>query len=292
MRITERQRNFLGKFTCERLTQTDINKELIKSIENKQGELLVEYLNTFAWNEDMDGEIAYYLVKSPNNEVVMFFSLKCGVLFDPLDEEIIQQRISRAQELLIEIQRIKKGGVDKETAMQILEQFRTGQEISIEQIQSIVDNGNAAKKVLKQINYDKEHEGNKQIIRVGNTYPSIELVHFCANDNFKEKWKLYGIQQPMGKVMFWKYIAPIIFDVQKIVGCQYIFLFAADTSEDGTLINYYNVELKFEQPKDVGTNKPRYDLCCEFMCQNIKKLKLHRNEFFENFNINAEDEII
>lgn len=271
MRITKAQEKLLDKFSCERLTLKEINRELIKSFESRRGELLVDYLNTLAWCEDLEEETAYYLVKSPDDELVMFFSLKCGVLFDPLDEEIIQQRVSRARELLAEIQSFKKDGVEREAAIQLLEQFRMGQDISIEQIRRIVDTGNHAKQVLKQLNYDKEHEGNKQIIRVGNTYPSIELVHFCTNDNFKAKWRSYGIHHPMGMVMFWKYVVPIIFDVRQLVGCQYVFLFAADASKDGTLINYYNVELKFEQPADVGTNKSRYDLCREFMCQEIKE---------------------
>lgn len=292
MRITEVQEKLLENFSCERLTAKEINRELIKNIENRRGDLLIEYLNTLAWNEDSEGEIAHYLVKSPEDEIVMFFSLKCGGLFDPLDEEVILQRVKYAQDLLTEIQKMKKGGVEREIALQILEQFRTGQDISIEQIQSIVDDGNKAKKVLRQLNYDKEHERNKKIIRVGNTYPSIELVHFCTNESYRDKWRTFGIHQPLGKVMFWKYIAPKVFEVQKIVGCQYLFLFAADASADGTLINYYNVELKFQQPNDVGTNKPRYDLCCEFMCQNIKNLKIHKTDFFENFNIDVEDEVI
>ncbi len=51
---------------------------------------------------------------------------------------------------------------------------------------------------MKSLNYDKRHEQNGQIIRVRHTYPGIDLVHFCANDLMKEKWKSYGIQHPMG----------------------------------------------------------------------------------------------
>lgn len=59
--------------------------------------------------------------------------------------------------------------------------------------------------------------------------------------------------------------------VQKNIGCQYAFLFAADLSEDGSLINYYNVTLHFDQPEHIGANKPYYDFCCRFMCQEIRK---------------------
>lgn len=52
------------------------------------------------------------------------------------------------------------------------------------------------------------------------------------------------------------------------------------------------ISLKFQRRKDVGTNKPFYDFCCEFMCQEINEMKKKRKEFFENFNIDDEDEIV
>ena len=92
--------------------------------------------------------------------------------------------------------------------------------------------------------------------------------------------------------MFWKFIVPIIFKIQSLIGCQYLFLFAADMSEDNNLINYYNVALKFEQPEHIGTNKPKYDFCCRFMCQEINTLKTNQEEYFENFNPNDDDVLI
>lgn len=92
--------------------------------------------------------------------------------------------------------------------------------------------------------------------------------------------------------MFWRYITPIIYKIQKHIGCQYAYLFAADTSTDGNLINYYDVALKFERPTNVGTNKPSYDLCCEFMCQKVNDLRKNRKEYFDNFNPDADDIIV
>lgn len=145
-------------------------------------------------------------------------------------------------------------------------------------------------RILDQLNYDKEHEENEQIIMVGHTYPGIEIVHFCSNDLMKEKWKSFDINRPIGEVMFWQYIAPIIYEIQEYAGCQYVYLFAADTSEDENFINYYNAALKFEQPAKVGTNKPRYDLCCVFMCQDVNELRKNRHEYFDDFNL--DDDII
>ncbi len=80
-----------------------------------------------------------------------------------------------------------------------------------------------------------------------------------------------------------------VFDVQAIVGCEYAFLFAADLSEEGSLVNYYEVSLKFQKRLDVGTNKPFYDFCCDFMCQDVNDMRKNRQLFFENFNIDQDD---
>lgn len=162
-KITDEQLRIIEKFSCERLSCRPENLDLIKTFTNKRGKGLVNYLQHCAWEEDVQGVTANYLIKSCTGEAVMFFSLKCGALFDPLDE--------------------------------------------------------------------------------------------------------------------------------KTIGCQYVFLFAADMSEDATLINYYNVALKFGQPTDISTNKPQYDLCCQFMCQGIGDLKKNQEEFFNNFNPDADDVI-
>lgn len=289
MQITKEQLDILEQFSCERLSQRPEHKDLLKNFRNEKGSPLVEYLNERAWEEDENGITAYYLVKAPDNQVVMFFSLKCGALFDPLDEAGMKQSVVTAKKLLQAIQNVNKGGDEKLSAIQLLEQYRTGQDISLAEIQRVVKNGAKANRFLDLLNSDREREENQQIIRVGHTYPSIELVHFCTNDNAKAFWKKCSLGHPMGEVLFWRYIAPIIYEIQNQIGCQYAFLFAADASEDGTLINYYNVSLKFEQPNNVGTSKPSYDFCCEFMCQKISDLKKNRQEYFDNFNPDVDD---
>ena len=96
----------------------------------------------------------------------------------------------------------------------------------------------------------------------------------------------------MGETLYWKYIVPKFIEVQKIAGCEYAFLFAADLSEDRTLVNYYDVSLKFQQQLDIGTNKPLYDFACVFMCQRINRLKELKDEFFNSFNMDIGDEIV
>lgn len=284
-KITDKQLSVIEKFSCERLTSNSENRELIKDFVSEKGSSLVNYLHKYAWDEDIECKTAYYLIKSSENDIALFFSLKCGALFDLLDEDNVKQKARELRGLLEAVQRINKNEKEKELATQILENYRSGKDIPIEQIKTNIKiNAQQVQQLLEDLNYDKQNEQNEQIIRVGHTYPSIELVHFCTNDLMKERWKSLNIQHPMGEVMFWKYIAPIIYETQKRIGCQYAYLFAADISEDEVLINYYNVVLKFEKTTKLGTNKPRYDLCCPFMCQEISKLKKNQNEYFNNFN--------
>lgn len=294
MRITAEQKNLLDSFKCERLSANAVNEELIKSFTSRRGSSLVSYFMRFGLQEDTTGKTTYYVIKNEENEVMMFFSLKCGALFDPLldENEVIQD----FQRLLILLQAIENANGDNEEteeATAILTKYQVGDRISIEDFNSLVLRKASKKKdFLSQLFVDKEKEQNNKIFRVQSTHPGVELVHFCTNDNLKEKWKTYNLGHPMGETLYWKFIAPKFFEVQEIVGCEFAFLFAADLSEDGSLVNYYDVSLKFQKRQDVGTNKPFYDFCCEFMCQEVNEMKKKREEFFENFNIDAEDEVV
>lgn len=294
MRITTEQKNLLDSFKCERLSANAVNEELIKSFTSKRGDSLVSYFKKFGLQEDIAGKTTYYVIKNTENEILMFFSLKCGTLFDPLlDENEVKQDFQRLLILLQAIENANGDNEETEEAVAILTKYQVGDRISIEDFNSLVIREASRKKdFLSQLFGDKEKEQNDKIFRVQCTHPGIELVHFCTNDNLKEKWKTYNLGHPMGETLYWKFIAPKFFDVQKIVGCEFAFLFAADLSEDGSLVNYYDVSLKFQKRQDVGTNKPFYDFCCEFMCQEVNEMMKKRQEFFENFNIDAEDEIV
>lgn len=294
MRITTEQKNLLDSFKCERLSANAVNEELIKSFTSKRGYSLVSYFKKFGLQEDIAGKTTYYVIKNTENEILMFFSLKCGALFDPLlDENEVKQDFQRLLILLQAIENANGDNEETEEAVAILTKYQVGDRISIEDFNSLVIREASRKKdFLSQLFGDKKKEQNDKIFRVQCTHPGIELVHFCTNDNLKEKWKTYNLDHPMGETLYWKFIAPKFFDVQKIVGCEFAFLFAADLSEDGSLVNYYDVSLKFQKRQDVGTNKPFYDFCCEFMCQEVNEMMKKRQEFFENFNIDAEDEIV
>ena len=73
--------------------------------------------------------------------------------------------------------------------------------------------------------------------------------------------------------------------VRQQIGCQYLFLFAADFSKGEKLIKYYEDQLNFKIPENLATAKPIYDFSCKFMCQVVKELADAREAFFDNFSV-------
>lgn len=136
---------------------------------------------------------------------------------------------------------------------------------------------------------DIEKEFNEHTTHVGATYSGIELVHFCSNENFSVKIQSLNLGQKIGVVIFWKFIVDIVLEVMKHIGCEYLFLFAADSSDDEDLIRYYSSQLQFRDQQDVSTAKPIYDFTCRFMYQHLSDLENRRQLFFDNYNLNSEE---
>ena len=95
--------------------------------------------------------------------------------------------------------------------------------------------------------------------------------------------------QKLGVVIFWQFIVAEIMEVMKHVGCQYLFLFAADQTADEELVNYYRDNLNFKDAAQVATVKPIYDLTCKFMYQETANLSSAREYFFHHYNVDSGD---
>ena len=292
-KITEAQKAIINQFRCERVSSKPENLGLISEFSSQKGQQLVKYLQECGWEEDVGGHTAYYFIKSHEGEAVLFFSLKCGSLLDQIDEGAFRKRAKRNKKILSVLRGLNQDGDSREQAELLLERIRMGRDIPVETIKKIYKHKKStALQILWQMARDREREWNPHTIQVFNTYSAIELVHFCSSDSIRERWKKHQMHHPFGEVMFWKHIAPIVYETQDRIGCQYLYLFAADTSDDGTLVNYYNESLKFEKPEHIGTIKPSYDYCCEFMCQEISTLRENRQSFFDNFNPDDDDIVV
>lgn len=265
--ISGEQKAVLKKFVCERFSAKTENKTLAGTFECQRGRMLVEYLQKNGWEEDLAGETAFYLVKDPLGVPRLFFSLKCGALFQPLQENILQEDVEELNQI---IQLLSEGQKDHTKLTEI--------KCSLQHYRMVKQD------ILLRLQMDREREKDRPIYRVMNTYAGIEMVHFCSDDGAKAMWKTYSFPTHFGETMFWWFIAPIIMDIQKQVGCRYAFIFAADRTVDGTLTNYYTDRLQFSKIPGIGTAKPQYDLCCDLMSQEISLMREHRDQFFAHFN--------
>ena len=281
-KITPEQEKIIKSLRCVRLTSDEAHRGIIQSFNNIRNNGLADSLRAEAWEDDANGSVAYYLIKDKDGNALFFFSLKCGALFNQLNEEQIRQdaKVGKALEQII-----KTADKDDPTAMLIMEKIRSGKHISDEELKQYIKGYSYRKRrLLEHLLEDKKSEANDNIVRVRSTHSGVEIVHFCKNDNNKDLWKQLGVPKSLGNIVFWHFIVPLLGDIKKLVGCKYAFLFAADLSDDGSLINYYRTDLHFEIPDDIGTNKPMYDLKCKFMCQTVNRLLADRKDFFNHFN--------
>lgn len=95
MRITDGQVRALNSLVVERLRDNrEINALLVKNFENRRNPTLVKVINSnYAFDKDEEGKAAYYVVKTPAGELLLYFSLKCGELFEQLDMDKMQMAL-------------------------------------------------------------------------------------------------------------------------------------------------------------------------------------------------------
>ena len=130
--------------------------------------------------------------------------------------------------------------------------------------------------------FDNNRNENLVYALKNQAFAGIELVHFCSNTD--KVWKCPGSHQKIGAIVFWYFIVPKVLAVMKLVGCEYLFLFAADFTEDEELVNYYKTAMSFSEPEGKKTLMPLYDLSCKLLYQETSELERKQAYFFDNFN--------
>ena len=285
MKITSEQIAILESLKCERLSSNENNMCLVDNFFNRRNSSLEHTLKNEAMEEDAEGSVAYYLIKDREDNILFFFSLKSGSLYDShFDTNVIKLlktlniflQDSLADSKISEEQRIILSSLQ--------EKIRSHKGITKTDIEKI------PRRKKDELFADLEKELNKNVTHVGKTYSSIEIVHFCSNNACDDLWEKYGLPHSIGVIVFWHFIVSKIIEIKNILGIQYLFLFAADLSEEDSLIRYYSDKLDFLHDTERATVKPIYDLSCEFMYQETKDLEERRRLFFENFNPETEEQ--
>lgn len=269
MTIEEVKSYFDGHFSVERLTAKAENKDLIKSFKApEKGFKLGEYLHEKAWEDDLEGETKVYLIKDDEGFLVAFFSIKCGLLYDSHEYE-------------------KLNGDELEFVNLVVEQYEMNLPDKGDIIQAYYDCydqiADERKDKLMEIalqRYDDSEEirtskDGSSIKRVHETFSAIEITHLCKNNCYE-----YNIDNMMGvslgSGLFWEKIIPKIKEAISIVGCKYLYLFAADNSDYEkvrSLVRYYKDDFKFDEIQDLIIIKPDYDRKCQAMIQDVLEIE-------------------
>ena len=283
--VTPEQFTVLNSLICERLSSNQDNKTLIQTVVNKRNNNLVEILKSpKAWQEDEDNITAYYLVKSPKGTILSFFSIRCGEVFETLNEELIAQA-KQYKDNLIKLQNPSTKNEDKQqAALKVLIAERAGWKPEIAEYYT--------RKSTRR-DRDANVDNNKDNHQVARAFSAVELSILCNNqaDGVKEEWNSLGLPRRRGLTIFWHLVVGKIEILVSHVGCGYIYLFAADDESDGELVNYYRKEMFFVTPVKLGANKPSFDYECFFLCQNVKSLLSHRKTFYDTFNKEITDAV-
>ncbi len=268
MRLTEEQLQKLQSFYCERLSANEANFDLISDFYNRKNNSLVDTLQNEAFADDQDNRIAYYVVKDGEDNILFFFSLKCGLLYD---EFIEGDRLKEMQSFYAQILQICKDETlseeDRLAANSLLEKVRTKKGVKKEDVAM------ALHMPVDSDEFDKIF--GKNLKNVGKTFPGVEIVHFCANDEYRHVWSDLQIPMKLGSYIFGRFLVPIVLNLTKLVGCEYLFLFAADLTEDEELIKYYQT-LGFELADEHCAAIPIYDFTCKFMSQKVSELEEYK----------------
>ena len=302
-RITAAQEALLKGFTCQRLTDDKENLHLAWEFLSRRNRGLEETLKFDAWQEDMESvPAAYYVIKAPSGRIALYFSLKCGTLCDPTYVAKLTQSFNNVQQVLAALGEIGT----REEAIEYLEDVRTSGMFPMPMSpRELMDHFRQVKDDKHWLRKEKQADLNDKIVRVDMAFPAVELVHFCVNDRVRDEWKKLGLGHAMGETLFWQFVLPKMLEISSLAGCEYAYLFAADSSKDCTLVRYYEDVLHFERSTVLGGIKPQYDFLCTFMCKRLrhlsanrrtyldpklwenedpKSLEDYRKEFFENFN--------
>ena len=271
-------REYFRRFTCEALTSSENNRIEIESFCASRNINLERYLKQDAWEHDSEGSTRVYLIRDPEGQIVLFFSLKCGALFTTpiLDDKY--QELTPAEKEFVQMLVDARMNNNRELFYQYME---LGEQtfLNFEVIAKIQEHRYASKKE------SQEAGDSNYVLKVDKCYAAIELQHFCKHTNYKLPPE---IKFPLGFGLFWEKIVPLIEEVISKVGCEYLFLFAADRSENSEekrLISYYKEALCFFELDDEGVValKPEYDDNCIGLLQRTQYLLDTRESAWEAF---------
>lgn len=257
------------------MTSKEDNKNIIEEFQSQRNKNTLGYfLKNNAWTEDLAGETRIYLVKDQEEKVALFFSLKCGLLFSKKQYDKLEDDERAFVDMLVEA----KKNNDLETINSYYE-YGSSEFSDIDRLFKI------AEKRVDSKNEARELNSGENTLAVAECFSGIELQHFCRNEAYRTPENL---KTPIGFGIFWEVIVREILKITQTVGCKYLYLFAADKTENSDikkLVRYYKSALKFYEcdQDDIIIIQPEYDEDCYGLIQEITKLSSNQEAVWQEF---------
>lgn len=326
-----KQKKYLSKnLIVESLRTHEESREEVKDfLQAKYGNKIADYLNDNAWDEDIDNKTKVFLVRDKKtNKIVFYFALNCGILYKELNKKemnLVEQRcVNGLITAMRQNARTDLSIKEREAANILLSEAYEAFDIDIKDSDRATDLITYAQEqaTIKEEKEESVNEGEKSecIKNVQDTYPAIDIKFLCRNANYKPEIKL---DFRLGVYVFWEIIVPHILKISELVGCQYVYLFAADNSgneqdtkseapiihskgydydlkdDDETngsepkkeikrLVAYYINDLKFRPVSEYTILKPHFERRCYTLIQDVSELAQKRKLIWASHDENNE----
>ena len=315
----EEQKKFLfDRLKTEPLRKVEENKDDIKAfVQATKGEKISSYLINNAWNDDCDRNTKVFLVRDQKTkEIVFFFAINCGILFSELNIWNLSQAEKVPFDKYVEaMQRLKASNLSKEDEEKANEQISE----SMGELWEVVQEPDRVSYLLSladekvQLLEEKrealsETGEGEHTQQVQDTFPAIDIKFLGRNKEYKPEIQL---DFRLGVYVFWEMIVPHLLEIAEKVGCKYIYLFAADNTEQTVkvvadppmwtpdydpyadedevvkeeirkLVNYYINELKFRYVSKYKILKPHYERRCYTLVQEVEHLQSNRESVWQS----------
>lgn len=324
----EEQKAFLkDNLEMEDLRYTNDNLEEIKTFaQASQGNVISDYLINKAWHDDTEHNTKVFLIRDKNTrEIAFYFAINCGILFSDLSIwNMTPEEKKPFDEYVEAMQKLKESNLSKEELEKANDQYND----SMIKMWEVVEDSDRVSNLLSlaeekvQILEEKreaflESGELEHVQQVQETFPAIDIKFFGRNKNYKPT---INLDFRLGVFVFWEMIVPHLLEIASKVGCKYIYLFAADNSEEEIkikeapmwtpdydpfdddeeqeegaefhkLVNYYINELKFRYVTKYKILKPHFERTCFTLVQDVDSLQSNRESVWaSHINDEAIDE--
>lgn len=282
MALTEEQVSLFASFEVRRAKEIDLSVlrrmsgPMVNGIEDRN--IINLFVSDKYLQDDLNGHLASFVVLAPNGVPMLFFSLRCGELFERVNPEKILVGRRFYDEIMGCMYNPQLSDEQKRYEITLIAGRMQSEGLSIDDVMELT---------LKQqsIKADEALEVDKDLTRVSEVHPAIEIKFLGKNAAANSYWKSLGLpeEKKMGETLFWVKVVDVICQMMSMVGCEYVYLFAADNEAEGELVQYYRVRLNFGSNSKMSANKPHFDFQSQFLFQSVKDLFAAQQTFIENF---------